>query len=96
MAARIRKSEKKRYAYCASKAALNMQSIILQNHVADFDIRVTLIEPGVLRTYLATGKKSTNAPTEPEEAAEKLVGFVRQDPPDCLFYDLFAGKEFDW
>jgi NAD(P)-dependent dehydrogenase (short-subunit alcohol dehydrogenase family) len=96
LATRLRRGEKRRYAYCASNAALNMQSIILQNHVAEFGLRVTLIEPGVLRTYLATGKKSTAALTEPEVAAEKLLEFVRRDPPDYLFHDLFGGKPFDW
>jgi NAD(P)-dependent dehydrogenase (short-subunit alcohol dehydrogenase family) len=96
MSARLHSREKRRYAYCGSKAALNIQSIIVQNHVVEFGIRVTLIDPGWLRTYLATGKKNTTAPTEPDESAAKLVEFVRQEPPDYLFHNLFAGKPFEW
>jgi NAD(P)-dependent dehydrogenase (short-subunit alcohol dehydrogenase family) len=96
MAARLHSREKRRYAYCGSKAALNIQSIILQNHVAEFGIRVTLIEPGWMRTYLATGVKSTTATHEPEESAEKLVEFVSREAPDYLFHNLFADQHFEW
>ena len=80
MAARVRRGQRTRYAYCASKAALNIQSILLQNHVAEWGIRVHLIEPGWLRTFLASKEKCTIAPTEPEESAERLVAFVQRDP----------------
>lgn len=96
MAARVRRGQRTRYAYCASKAALNIQSILLQNHVAEFDIRVHLIEPGWLRTFLASKEKCTLAPTEPEESAEKLVAFVQRTPPDYMFHDLFQDRQFDW
>ena len=97
MAARLRRGQRTRYAYCASKAALNIQSILLQNHVAEWGIRVHLIEPGWLRTFLASKEKCTIAPTEPEESAEKLVAFVeRNPPPDYLFHDLFQDRQFDW
>jgi NAD(P)-dependent dehydrogenase (short-subunit alcohol dehydrogenase family) len=33
MAARVRRGQRTRYAYCGSKAALNIQSILLQNHL---------------------------------------------------------------
>lgn len=97
MAARVRCRQRTRYAYCASKAALNIQSILLQNHVAEYGIRVHLIEPGWLRTFLASNEKCTIAPTEPEESAEKLVEFVqRNPPPDYMFHDLFQDRQFDW
>ena len=38
MAARVRRGQRTRYAYCASKAALNIQSILLQNHVAGLHV----------------------------------------------------------
>jgi NAD(P)-dependent dehydrogenase (short-subunit alcohol dehydrogenase family) len=97
MAARVRRGQRTRYAYCGSKAALNIQSILLQNHVAEFGIRVHLIEPGWLRTFLASKEKCTLAPTEPEEAAARLVAFIERDPPpDAMFYDLFQDRPFDW
>jgi NAD(P)-dependent dehydrogenase (short-subunit alcohol dehydrogenase family) len=97
MAARVRRGQKTRYAYCASKAALNIQSILLQNHVAEFGIKVHLIEPGWLRTFLASKEKCTIAPTEPEESAERLVAFVQRNPPPAyMFHDLFQDRQFDW
>lgn len=97
MSARVRRGQRTRYAYCASKAALNIQSILLQNHVAEYGIRVYLVEPGWLRTFLASKEKCTIAPTEPEESAEKLVEFVqRNPPPDYMFHDLFQDRQFDW
>jgi NAD(P)-dependent dehydrogenase (short-subunit alcohol dehydrogenase family) len=97
MTARVRRGQKTRYAYCASKAALNIQSILLQNHVAEFGIKVHLVEPGWLRTFLASKEKCTIAPTEPEESAERLVAFVqRNPPPEYMFHDLFQDRQFDW
>jgi NAD(P)-dependent dehydrogenase (short-subunit alcohol dehydrogenase family) len=97
MAARVRRGQRTRYAYCASKAALNIQSILLQNHLAEYGIRVFLVEPGWLRTFLASEEKCTIAPTEPEESAEKLLEFVqRTPPPDYMFHDLFQDRQFDW
>jgi NAD(P)-dependent dehydrogenase (short-subunit alcohol dehydrogenase family) len=96
MAARVRRGQRTRYAYCASKAALNIQSILLQNHVAEYGIRVHLIEPGWLRTFLASKEKCTIATTEPEESAEKLVAFLQRTPPDYMFHDLFQDRQFDW
>jgi len=96
MAARVRRGQKTRYAYCASKAALNIQSILLQNHVAEYGIKVHLIEPGWLRTFLASKEKCTIAPTEPEESAEWLAAFLQRIPPEYLFHDLFQDRQFDW
>lgn len=97
MAARIRRGQRTRYAYCGSKAALNIQSILLQNHVAEEGIRVFLVEPGWLRTFLASQEKCTIAPTEPEESAGRIVEFVqRTAPPDYMFHDLFRDCQFDW
>jgi NAD(P)-dependent dehydrogenase (short-subunit alcohol dehydrogenase family) len=96
MAARVRRGQRTRYAYCASKAALNIQSILLQNHVAEYGIKVHLIEPGWLRTFLASKEKCTIATTEPEESAEKLVAFLQRTPPDYMFHDLFQDRQFDW
>ena len=96
MAARVRRGQRTRYAYCGSKAALNIQSILLQNHVTEFGIHVHLVEPGWLRTFLASKEKCTIAPTEPAESAERLVAFLRREPPDYMFHDLFNDCPFDW
>jgi NAD(P)-dependent dehydrogenase (short-subunit alcohol dehydrogenase family) len=96
MAARVRRGQRTRYAYCGSKAALKIQSILLQNHVAEDGIRLTLIEPGWLRTFLASSEKCTIAPCEPEESAERLAEFTARPAPDYLFHDLFQDRQFDW
>lgn len=96
MAARARRGQRTRYAYCASKAALNIHSILLQNHLAEWDIRVHLIEPGWLRTFLASKEKCTIAPTEPEASADLLIAFLQRTPPDYQFHDLFQDRQFDW
>lgn len=96
MAARVRRGQRTRYAYCGSKAALHVQSILLQNHLAEYGIRLTLIEPGWIRTYLATGEKFMEATYEPEVVAERLAAFVAGPVPDYLFHDLFLNQPFDW
>ncbi len=96
MAARVRRGQRTRYAYCASKAALNIQSILLQNHLVEFGIRVHLIEPGWLRTFLASKEKCTIAPSEPEESSERLMAFLQRTPPEYMFHDLFQDRAFDW
>jgi NAD(P)-dependent dehydrogenase (short-subunit alcohol dehydrogenase family) len=40
------------YAYCMSKAALNMQSVILQRRVKDDGVKVLAIQPGWMRTAM--------------------------------------------
>lgn len=97
MTARMLRGQQTRYGYCASKAALNVQSILLQNHVSEFGIRVWLIEPGWVRTFLSGGPKCTLAPNEPEVSAEKLLAFLqRKEAPDYLFHDLFQDRRFEW
>lgn len=96
MTRRIEREEKIRYAYCASKSALNMQSIILQNHIKEFGIKVYLLEPGWMRTYMS-GTKSLKATSEPEESADKVWEFInRQNQPDYMFHDLYQNKRFEW
>ncbi len=96
MNARIRKQHRNRYGYCGSKAALNIQSILLNNHLSAEGIHLTLIEPGWLRTYMAGDTPSTNAPTEPVESAERLAVFLDRPVPDYLFHDLFQDCQFNW
>jgi len=97
MTARVNRGQTTRYGYCGSKAALNVQSILMQNHVSEFGIRVWLIEPGWVRTFLSGGPKCTLAPNEPEVSAEKLLAFLsRKEVPDYLFHDLFKDQRFEW
>lgn len=96
MTARIKKKHRNRYGYCGSKSALNVQSILLNNHLSEEGIHLTLIEPGWLRTYMAGDTPSMNAPTEPEESAERLAAFLDRPAPDYLFHELFQDRPFEW
>ncbi len=96
MAHKIENNIVNRYAYCGSKAALNVQSIMLQNQVRQKGIRVYLLEPGWMRTYM-TGEKAAHADVEPEVTAAKIWEFIgRNKLPDYLFHDLYADQPYPW
>jgi NAD(P)-dependent dehydrogenase (short-subunit alcohol dehydrogenase family) len=77
------------FGYCMSKAALNMQSRLLDNYLKDSGFRILALHPGWMRTDMG-GK---NADIEPEEAARGIYGIVTgpaaADMP--LFLD-YTGK----
>jgi NAD(P)-dependent dehydrogenase (short-subunit alcohol dehydrogenase family) len=56
------------YAYCMSKAALNMQSAILHNSIREQGGQVMVFHPGWMRTYMG-GKLNTEAAFSPETSA---------------------------
>ena len=64
-----RKSE---YAYCMSKAALNMASRILQNDIKNEGIKVLSLHPDWFSSYMG----GANAPITPSDAAEKVVDLI--------------------
>ena len=68
------------FAYCMSKAALNMQSVLLQNALYDRGIRVLAIHPGWIRTDMG----GPRAPLDVAEAAVRVLGAIREarDPAD--------------
>src|SRR5690606_8168034 len=57
------------YGYCMSKAAVNMQSAILQNHVQEFGIKVICFHPGWVRSYMS-GKFNDKATVEAIDSAK--------------------------
>jgi NAD(P)-dependent dehydrogenase (short-subunit alcohol dehydrogenase family) len=57
------------FGYCMSKAALNIQTRILENHLAPRGFRVFSVHPGWLKTPMA----SFEGPLEPEVAAARIV-----------------------
>jgi len=96
MTARILRKQNTRYGYCGSKSSLNVQSILLQNHLEDTGIRVFLIEPGWVQTWLS-GELFLGATYSPEESAAQLLKFVGSEtPPDYMFHDLFHNRRFEW
>ena len=81
------------YAYCMSKAALNMASRILQNDVQSEGIKVIALHPG----WFSSDMGGAAAPITPAGAAKKVVtlllgSFDLQGP---VYYD-FDGKKMEW
>ncbi|CAH1056411.1 SDR family NAD(P)-dependent oxidoreductase [Paenibacillus pseudetheri] len=73
------------YGYCMSKAALNMQSSLMHNHMKTLGGQVMVFHPGWLQTYMQ-GKKDEQAEMTPEQSAEQIIGLV-------LDYKKFLGEE---
>lgn len=87
---------KKEYGYSMSKAALNMQTNILQNHLEEYGIKFFALHPGYLKTYML-GKKNISADIEPETSAESIYKLFIANPanyPD-IYYD-YEGNKFPW
>ena len=62
-----------RYDYCMSKAALNIQSIILQRYVKPEGIRVLLFNPGWMHTPMGGPK----APINPADSARGIADLAK-------------------
>ena len=60
------------FGYCMSKAALNMQSRLLDNYLKDSGFRVLAVHPGWMRTDMG----GNNADIAPEEAALGICRIV--------------------
>ena len=81
------------FAYCMSKAALNMQSRILQNYVEPQGFRVLAIHPGWMRTDMG----GPDADIHPDESAEGIFGLATspQGAQDPMYLD-YQGKPLQW
>lgn len=75
--------------YCMSKAALNMQSSILVNHLGREGFRIVNIHPG----WLVSKIGGPNADISADEAARGVIEWGLQDhPTDRLTYIDYQGK----
>lgn len=81
------------YAYCMSKAALNMQSRILQNYLESRGFRVLAVHPGWMHTDMG----GPEADIHPDEAAEGIFGLSMKPwkAGDPMYMD-YQGKTFPW
>ncbi len=72
------------YAYCMSKAALNMASRILQNDVREQGIKVLAIHPG----WFSSDMGGKDAPITPAQAAVHVVDLILKpyDPAGPVYY----------
>ncbi|OMD44355.1 SDR family NAD(P)-dependent oxidoreductase [Paenibacillus odorifer] len=73
------------YGYCMSKAALNMQSSLMHNHLKTLGGQVMVFHPGWLQTYMH-GKKDEQAEMTSEKSAEQIIDLV-------LNYKKHLGEE---
>ena len=86
------------YAYCMSKAALNIQSAILHNSIKEQGGQVMIFYPGWMQTYMS-GKLNTEAPLLPETSAAGIKGLIdrhedyRGNEPAFIDYQ---GKKWPW
>ncbi len=81
------------FAYSMSKAALNMQSRILQNYLAPRGYHVLAIHPGWMRTDMG----GPEADIEPGEAAEGIFALVSRswNAEDPIYMD-YHGQAMPW
>ncbi len=80
------------YGYCMSKAALNMQTTILDRALKPRGFNVLALHPGWMRTDMG----GPNAHLDPMESAEGIYQVVEsagENTPRFLQHD---GKEFPW
>jgi NAD(P)-dependent dehydrogenase (short-subunit alcohol dehydrogenase family) len=81
------------FAYSMSKAALNMQSKILQNYLKPRGFKVLAVHPGWMRTDMG----GANATIHPDEAAEGVFNLVVKDwDLDDEIYMDYRGQPLPW
>ena len=83
------------YAYCMSKAALNMGVRLMFNHLRPDGYTFRLYHPGWVRSYMG-GKKNPEADLEPEVAAAYALPFfldARADEDRLVLRD-YLGREW--
>ncbi|MCL2004416.1 MAG: SDR family NAD(P)-dependent oxidoreductase [Oscillospiraceae bacterium] len=78
------------YGYCMSKAALNMQSAILQHSLAEHGVKVLCLHPGWLRSYMR-GELNEEATDDPADVANRIAGLLESkiwmDPASPMYLD---------
>ncbi len=84
------------FSYCMSKTALNMAVKNLYNQLRPEGYTFRLYHPGWIRSYMS-GKKNHEADLEPEEAAEKALGFFLEprDEDQLALFD-YQGNQWSW
>lgn len=90
------------YAYCMSKAALNMGSVVLQRYLKEYGIKVLCVHPGVMRTRMnlkpGVTQEQLDALVSPQVSARcilDLVGTLGEDLEGPFFYD-YTGVPFPY
>lgn len=70
------------FAYCISKAGLNVMTAICANALEESKVKILAVHPGWLQTYMC-GFLDEDADMEPEDAAKKIANLIehRDDFP---------------
>ncbi len=86
----------KEYGYSMSKAALNMQCVILQNHMKAYGVKVLAVHPGWVRSYML-GRFNEEATVEAEDSAEGIYALtVEQTDLNAPMYLDYQGRVLPW
>jgi NAD(P)-dependent dehydrogenase (short-subunit alcohol dehydrogenase family) len=86
-------SRESEFAYSMSKAALNMQSKILQNYLKPRGFKILAVHPGWMKTDMG----GVEADIHPDEAAEGIFNLaVKNWNPDDAIYMDFLGQPLPW
>lgn len=85
--------------YCMTKAALNMQSVIVQNCLKPYGVKVIIADPGGLKSYILLGtRREGEGLIEPEDSARGILKIVKEhrqiDVNDMYF--KFDGRKLTW
>nr|WP_235441352.1 SDR family NAD(P)-dependent oxidoreductase [Paenibacillus sp. IHB B 3415] len=88
------------YAYCMSKAALNMQSQLIQNQITAQGGKVMVIHPGHVQTYMQGKLDTTGSLTADESAGSIMQRIENRLKPDYGQQELtlidYAGNTLPW
>jgi NAD(P)-dependent dehydrogenase (short-subunit alcohol dehydrogenase family) len=86
------------FAYCMSKAALNISSVIIHNQLKEQGGQVLVIHPGWVKTYMQ-GKLDEEAILTPEASAEHIMKLIldhdkyKDEKPAFIDY---LGNTIEW
>ncbi|MFW6264998.1 MAG: SDR family NAD(P)-dependent oxidoreductase [Bacillota bacterium] len=86
---------KREFGYAMSKSALNMQTAILKNHLEEYGIRILLLHPGYLKTYML-GKKNMDADIEADESAINIYKLLQDENNYTDLYYDYQGNLLPW
>ncbi|UJF32903.1 SDR family oxidoreductase [Paenibacillus hexagrammi] len=86
------------FAYCMSKAALNMQTAIIHNQLKQDGGQVIAIHPGWVQTYMQ-GTKDEQATLTPQQSAVSIlrtIAMYASDVPEQARFVDYEGNAMQW
>ncbi|PZD97649.1 short-chain dehydrogenase [Paenibacillus sambharensis] len=87
---------KQEFGYSMSKTAVNMQSVMLQEHLKEYGIKVLAFHPGYVRSYML-GKFNEHAAVEAEDSAKGILKqTLRAHELDGPIYMDYEGNLLPW